>query len=227
MSTANLTRARVRHVPSLAGVKGMTPADTRDRETTNGKPIGQRRRAPRPMTADRPSRARLDLRHRVAGQFLRLFNPLARRLISAGVPTGAPNILLTVRGRRTGKRRTIPVGMLELDGRWFVQASYSETGWVDNLRAAGEATVTHPGGRRVLVQAVELPPDEAGVILRGALQPFRRWRFLRPLLGPNARPPIMIQWRYRFRIDDTLEEYIAEARRHPIFELRPMTEAGG
>jgi deazaflavin-dependent oxidoreductase (nitroreductase family) len=157
---------------------------------------------------------------------LRVFNPLARRLISAGVPTGAPNLLLTVLGRRSGKPRTIPVGMLELDSRWFVQASYGEAGWAGNLRASGEATVT-VGGRRVPVRAIELPPDEAGIILRAALEPYRRWRFLRPLLGPNARPPIMIQRWYRFRIDDTLEEYVAEARRHPIFELRPMNEAAG
>ena len=75
------------------------------------------------MTADRPSHSRPDLRERVAAQFLRLFNPLARWLISAGMPTGAPNILLTVRGRRSGQPRTVPVGMLELDGRRFVQAS--------------------------------------------------------------------------------------------------------
>jgi deazaflavin-dependent oxidoreductase (nitroreductase family) len=87
----------------------------------------------------------------VAGQFLRLFNPLARRLISAGIPTGAPNVLLTVRGRRSGRPRTVPLAMLQLDGAWFVQACFGETGWVANLRAAGEATVTQPGGRRVPV----------------------------------------------------------------------------
>jgi deazaflavin-dependent oxidoreductase (nitroreductase family) len=178
------------------------------------------------MTVDRRSHPQLDVRHRVVGRLLRLFNPLARRFISAGVPTGAPNILLTVRGRQSGKLRTIPVGMLELDGRWFVQASYGEAGWVGNLRAAGEATITGRG-RHVPVQAIELPPDEAGAILRHALERNRRLRFLRPLLGPNARPPIMIQWAWRFRIDDTLEEYVAEARRHPIFELRPVTDDAG
>jgi hypothetical protein len=64
----------------------------------------------------------------VAGRFLRLFNPLASGMISAGIPTGAPNALLTVRGRRSGKPRTVPVAMLELDGAWFVQGCFSETG---------------------------------------------------------------------------------------------------
>jgi hypothetical protein len=30
---------------------------------------------------------------------------------------------------------------------------------------------------------------------------------------------------FRIRVDDTLEEYTAAARRHPVFELQPMTEA--
>src|SRR5260370_13500997 len=93
---------------------------------------------------------------------LRLFNPITRRFISAGLPTGAPNVLLTMRGRRSGMVRTVPIGMLELDGRSFVQASYGEIGWVANLRADGEATVTHPGGRPVPGHAIVPPPQDAG-----------------------------------------------------------------
>jgi deazaflavin-dependent oxidoreductase (nitroreductase family) len=168
---------------------------------------------------------RLDIRNRVAGRMLRRFNPITRRFISAGLPTGAPNVLLTMRGRRSGKLRTVPIGMIELEGRSFVQASYGEIGWVANLRADGEATVTHPGGRRIPVQAIELSPEEGGAVLRRALQPFRRSRVMRALLGPHFRPPIGVLWRLRIRVDDTLEEYTAEARRHPLFELRPIAEA--
>lgn len=168
--------------------------------------------------------APLDFRQRVGGRFLRTLNPLARRMISRGMPTGAPNVLLTVRGRRSGKPRTVPVGMVELDGRMFIQASYGEGGWVKNLRVAGEAILTEHA-HRVPVQAVELPPDEAATILRGILQPYRRSRLLRALLGPRFRPPIGVLSRYHIRIDDTHEEYLGEARRHPVFELIPMAEA--
>lgn len=176
------------------------------------------------MTADRLAPAKLNLRNRVAGWFLRPFNPLARWMISAGIPTGAPNVLLTVRGRRSGKPRTVPVAMLELDGAWFVQGCFGQTGWVANLRVVGEATVTRPGGRRVPVQAIELSPEEAGPVLQRALAGFRHSRLFRALYGPHARGPVGVMRAFRIRMDDTLEEYTASARRYPFFELRPTTE---
>ena len=106
-------------------------------------------------------------------------------------------------------------GRLAADDRW---------GLVDELvvyiRAAGEATVIHPGGRRSPVHAVEVPPDEAGAILRRALEPYRQSHLLRRLLGSRVRPPVALLRRYRIRVEDTPEDYLAEAQRHPLFELR-------
>jgi hypothetical protein len=127
------------------------------------------------------------------------------------------------------------VGIVEHEGRTFVQSSYGEKGWVSNLRANPGATVTHPDGRLVAVEAIELSPNEGGAVLRNVLKPFHRSRMLRTLLGPTFRPPIGVLWKLRMRVDDTAEEYTAEARRHPLFELRPaageaedpLTESGG
>ncbi|WP_374230959.1 nitroreductase/quinone reductase family protein [Humibacter sp. RRB41] len=143
-------------------------------------------------------------------------------MIPAGVPTGAPNVLLIVRGRRSGIERTVPVTLLDLDGVWYVQATYGAEGWARNLRAAGEAIVIQPGGRRSPVHATEVAPDDGAAILRRVLEPFHSPRLLRRLLGPNMRPPVGLLRRYRIRVDDTPEDYLAEAARHPLFELRPV-----
>ncbi len=173
------------------------------------------------MTADHPSGAHPDLRERVAWRLFRLINPLARRMITAGVPTGAPNILLIVRGRRSGTERTTPVTLLDFEGHSYIQATYGAPGWGRNLRAAGEATIIRPGGRRSPVHAIEVSPDEAAAILRRALEPYRQVNLLRRLLGSHVRPPVALLRRYRIRIDDTAQDYLAEAQRHPLFELRP------
>src|SRR5215468_6630388 len=165
-----------------------------------------------------------DPRERFFKHFFRMVNPLARWMMSVGIPTGSRNILLTVRGRRSGTPRTTPVSMLEFDGRRFVQASYSTDGWVRNLRAAGEATLTDHG-HRVAVHGVELEPDKAAAIFRRALEPYRRSRLLRALLGPRVRPPVaLLRWA-RIRIDDTPQEYVGEARRHALFELHPISDS--
>jgi len=143
-------------------------------------------------------------------------------MIRAGLPTGAPNVLLIIRGRRSGIERTVPVTLMDLDGRWYVQATHGADGWGRNLRAAGEAIVILPGGSRSAVRAVEVPVDDAAAILRRVLEQFRSPRLLRALLGPIVRPPVGLLRRYRIRVDTTPADYLAEAERHPLFELRPV-----
>jgi hypothetical protein len=41
------------------------------------------------------------------------------------------------------------------------------------------------------------------------------------MLGPNVRPPVAILRRVHLRIDDSPQEYLFEAQRHPLFELQP------
>jgi deazaflavin-dependent oxidoreductase (nitroreductase family) len=150
-----------------------------------------------------------------------MINPLARRMIPAGVPTGAPNVLLLVPGRRSGIERPMPVTLLDFEGHEYVQATYGASGWGRNLRAANRITVIHSGGRRSSVQPAEIPPEEAAAILQRALAPYHRSRRLRRLLGPSVRPPVGVLRTVRVRVDDTPQEYLLEAQRHPLFELRP------
>jgi deazaflavin-dependent oxidoreductase (nitroreductase family) len=143
-----------------------------------------------------------------APSIIPLLNPLIRRLLGAGLPFG-PNVLLTIRGRTSGLPRTFPVAILERDGRQYVQSPFGEVNWVRNLRAAGEAIVSR-GDHHEDVEAVELAPDVAGPVLRDALSPYMRNRLGAVLVGRF----------FQLRTDSTLERFVAEARRHPMFELR-------
>jgi hypothetical protein len=155
---------------------------------------------------------------------IRLLNPVFKRFLGAGLP-GGPNVLLTVRGRTSGLFRAFPVALLELGERQFVQAAYGEVNWVRNLRVSGEALVTR-GRDSDTLEAIELTPKTAAPIFHDALAPYRRSSLLRTALGSTARPPVAVLRFFRIRVDETLEEYVAEARRHPVFELtRPPTAA--
>src|SRR5437773_4598060 len=95
-----------------------------------------------------------DPRERLAGPLFRGIAPLLQLLLRRGLPAG-PNVLLTVRGRRTGRPHSTPVAMWELGDRRFVQASFGEVNWVRNLRASGEAVIRR-GRWSLAVSATEL-----------------------------------------------------------------------
>jgi deazaflavin-dependent oxidoreductase (nitroreductase family) len=157
-----------------------------------------------------------DPRQRLAIPLFRAIGPIVRSAVRRGL--AGPNVLLTVRGRVTGRPRSTPVAMWELGERRFVQASFGDVDWVRNLRASGEAVIGR-GQWSQTVRARELSPTEAGQLMHDALSGTRRLRLVRVILGPTVRPPVAILHRYRFRVDDRLDDYVSEARRHPLFEL--------
>jgi len=163
--------------------------------------------------------SRQDPRQRVAVPLFRAIGPPMRLVLRRGLPAG-PNVLLTVNGRVTGRPYSTPVAIWELGDRRFVQASFGVVGWVRNLRASGKAVIRR-GRWSLAVRATELSPADGGQLMHDALAGFRRRRLLRSLLGPTVRPPAAILHRCRLRVDDHLEDYVAEARRHPLFELVP------
>jgi deazaflavin-dependent oxidoreductase (nitroreductase family) len=148
---------------------------------------------------------------------IRLFNPVVRAVFGAGVPAG-PNVLLSVRGRNSGVQRTFPVSLMEIGGRRYVQAAFGEVAWVRNLRAAGVA-VLRKGRAAETVRALELAPEAAGQILYDALVSYPQSRSLRRFLGPTVRPPVAVLRYFGIRVDTKLPDYVAAARRQPIFEL--------
>jgi deazaflavin-dependent oxidoreductase (nitroreductase family) len=134
-------------------------------------------------------------------------NPLVRWLLGLGLPMG-PNVLMTVRGRKSGKPYTFPVATLGVDGREYLFSPFGEVQWVRNLRASGEATIRR-GRRDHRMRAVELAPEDAAPFLRAGLEPIMGM----PLFGS------MIAGWYEVDRSSTPEDYLASARRHPAFAL--------
>jgi deazaflavin-dependent oxidoreductase (nitroreductase family) len=78
---------------------------------------------------------------------------------------GESPVVLTVRGRKSGRERSTPVTPMTVDGHQYVVAGFPGADWVANARAAGRARLAR--GRPVpTVRMVELPPDDARPILR-------------------------------------------------------------
>src|SRR5579859_5761285 len=101
-----------------------------------------------------------------------LFNLLVKPLMALGIPMG-PDVLLTVRGRRSGLPRTTPVAVAEIAGRTWLLSPFGETEWAKNLRAAGRATLRSGRTAREMT-AVELVRDERIGFYRDVLEPYLR-----------------------------------------------------
>jgi deazaflavin-dependent oxidoreductase (nitroreductase family) len=149
---------------------------------------------------------------------IRLWNPVAERLLVTRLPAG-PNVLLKVRGRRSGLPRTAPIAFLDLGERSYIQGASGDVDWVHNLRSANECVIVR-GGHAETFDVTDLDSETGGRLLRDLLAPFPRSRLIRAVVGPVERPPVAVLRYYRLRVDETLDQYIAVARRQPLFELR-------
>ncbi|MGH3070708.1 MAG: nitroreductase family deazaflavin-dependent oxidoreductase [Gaiellaceae bacterium] len=125
-----------------------------------------------------------------------LIAPLARLGLA-----GRRTHVLTVRGRKSGRRYSTPVQLvLDDSGRWLV-SPYGEREWVKNARAAGEVELTRAGRtRRHRIE--EVGAEEAAPILREYL---RTTPVVRSFFDAKAGAP--------------LAAFAAEADRHPVFRL--------
>ena len=141
--------------------------------------------------------------------FIVLLNPLIRSMLRLGFPFG-PNTLLTVRGRKSGKQRTTPVGLFENEGHKYVLATFGNVNWVKNLRKGGEAQIGK-GRHRESVSAVELTPQEAAPVFKKVLTHYLESRAMRSFLKMG----------YDLAPGASDEDFQREALRHPAFELRP------
>jgi deazaflavin-dependent oxidoreductase (nitroreductase family) len=120
-----------------------------------------------------------------------------------------PMMLLTVRGRKTGKPRTSPIDVHEFDGRRFLIATHGVGSWVYNLRATGEGVLSL-GWSRQPFTAQELTPEAGGPVIKDALG---------PLLASQGVRGTALRQNFSLAADAPLNDFIDAARSHPVFEL--------
>ena len=142
---------------------------------------------------------------------VRILDPVARRLLAAGVPMG-PNTLLTVRGRRSGLPRHFAVAVVELDGRRWVIGTFGEANWVRNLRSAGVGEL-RIAGRDEPVIARELGHAETAAFFGNVLR-----RYVRKMSLPGRS---FINGFRHLAAPEVLDDPEAAARARPVFELIP------
>jgi deazaflavin-dependent oxidoreductase (nitroreductase family) len=114
--------------------------------------------------------------------------------------------LLTTTGRRTGRPLTHPATVVEQAGRRWLVAPYGAVSWVHNARAAGRVSLARRGTRRDYAIR-EVPAAEAGPVLK------------RYVAVATATRPYFAADK-----DDPVEDFVAEADRHPVFELTAIEE---
>ena len=144
-----------------------------------------------------------------APMYVRAANIMTTTLLRAGFPLVGPGLvigsypmyLFTVRGRKSGLPRTIPIAIIGQNGKRYVGSPFGIVDWVRNLRASGEAVLTRRR-RSETVNARELPPGEATIILQEEIKagnPFIR--------------------SYGVTRDSSLEDFERAILTHPVFLL--------
>ena len=133
-------------------------------------------------------------------------NPVIAFMTTIGFSVRGSRVL-AVPGRTSGRIRTTPVNLLEIDGARYLVAPRGETEWVRNIRAAGGGELRR-GRQREVIRVEEIPDDAKPAILRAYL---RRWKI------ETAK----------FFDGVTAESPEAELRRiaprHPVFQVSPSS----
>lgn len=114
--------------------------------------------------------------------------------------------MLTTTGRKTGRPLTHPATVVQKEGRRWLVAPYGAVSWVHNARAAGRVSLARRRDRRDYTVR-EVSAAEAGPVLKRYVAVATATR---PYFGADKNAPV--------------EDFVAEAERHPVFELLAIDE---
>lgn len=133
----------------------------------------------------------------------RAFNEVMRWLAEAGVSI-AGTCAVRIRGRKTGRLRTVVVNLLSVDGRRYLVSPRGNTQWARNARAAGQVQ-TGPRWRRHTVRITEVADADKPDLLKRYLDRWY-WQVKGHVAGLTPQ--------------STDAELRAAAPSIPVFELR-------
>ncbi len=135
-----------------------------------------------------------------AGVWQRAINAIFRLLAKRG--NGAHYLhVLTVTGRKSGRKYSVPVDVMDVDGIRYLVAPYGEVGWVRNVRASKVATLQR-GANEHDYDAVEMEPSHTVSVIR---------EYVRSV------PVTKAYWNVNEHSTDA--EVIDDAQSHPVFRL--------
>jgi deazaflavin-dependent oxidoreductase (nitroreductase family) len=98
--------------------------------------------------------------------WFKLMNKVIIRLLRLGPVFGRQSpVVLTVPGRKSTTPRSTLVTPMMLDGKKYVVGGFPGADWVENVRTAGEVTLTR-GRMFERFRMIEVSPDESRPVLR-------------------------------------------------------------
>jgi deazaflavin-dependent oxidoreductase (nitroreductase family) len=133
------------------------------------------------------------------GPARRAVNGLFTVLIQNGIG-GRNNYLLTTTGRKTGRKRTTPVTLIENPGERWLVSPYGNVGWVYNVRDLPEVSLSRAGPRSRCA-------EEAGTEVAGRI--LKQYVCTVPVTAPF----------FDAKFAGPVERFAQEADRHPVFRL--------
>jgi deazaflavin-dependent oxidoreductase (nitroreductase family) len=130
----------------------------------------------------------------------RIVNVLVAPAARLGLAGKRTHILTTV-GHKSGQKYSTPVQLVFLDGQRWLVSPYGERAWVRNARAAGEVELT----RAMRTRSAPIEEVDAQTAA--------------PVLREYLRTTPVTKAFFEASKDSPLEDFAAEAPRHPVFRL--------
>jgi hypothetical protein len=135
----------------------------------------------------------------------RVFVALSR----IGVKGPADMYILSIKGRKSGKMISLPMGIVFLNGKKYAVA-VGDVNWVLNARAVGWGLLGR-GRKHERVQLVEVPVDEER---RAVLREY-----------PRQRPGGIPNYTHVHKISGDSESFASIAAALPVFRMDPLPES--